>query len=222
MNDLIVSVHVPKTGGVSFREVLLALAEGRVVWDYDDRPLAPAAPWVRLHRALRRVSLPADTRAVHGHFVASKYRRRYPDASYVTWLRDPVERVASHYHYWRREPDPKNATCRKLLEEDLSLVSFAALPEMREVHRRFLGGVPLEAFAFVGITEHFDEGMARFRRLFCPGVTVEAGRQNANPERKGERYDLDPGIRERIAALNPEDVALYARGRERFAALHRP
>lgn len=219
MNELIVSVHIPKTGGVSFREVLVELADGHLVQDYDDRPLAPRSRWRSLRARLRRVDLPPGTRVVHGHFVAAKYWRAYPEARFVSWFRDPVERLASHYHYWLREPDPRNATCRRLLEEKLALPAFAALPEMRDVHARFLGGVPVEAFAFVGLTEAFEAGMELFGRLFCPERRIELGRRNANPERRGERYDIEPGERAAIAALNRVDLDLYARARARYEEL---
>lgn len=219
MSDLIVSVHIPKTGGVSFREMLGELAAGRMVQDYADRPLAPRSRWAALRQRLRRPSLPEGTRVVHGHFVAAKYWRAYPEARFVGWFRDPVERLVSHYHYWQREPDPENATCRRLIEEKLSLREFAALPEMRDVHARFLGGVPPERFAFIGLTERFDEGMELFRRLFCPELRFEAARRNANPARSGERYELDPQERAALAALNEVDVALHARALARYEEL---
>jgi hypothetical protein len=219
VSELIVSVHVPKTGGVTFREALEGLAEGHLVLDYDDRPLAPRSLVRSLRERLRRVELPPGTRVVHGHFVASKYHRRYPGARFVTWFRDPIERLASHYHYWLREPDPKNPTCRRLLEERLTLEQFGALPEMRDVHARFLGGVPVEAFAFVGLTEAFDAGMELFQRLFGPARPLEVGRRNANPDRRGERYELPPGVREALAANNRRDLELYARARARYEAL---
>lgn len=219
MSDLIVSVHVPKTGGVTFREALALLAEGHLVLDYDDRPLSPPSLSRALRERLRRVELPPGTRVVHGHFVASKYRRRYPGARFVTWFRDPIERLASHYHYWLREPDPKNPTCRRLLDERLELEQFAALPEMRDVHARFLGGIAVERFAFVGLTESFDEGMALFQRLFGLEHALEPGRRNANPGRAGERYDLPARTRDALAALNRRDLELHARARARYEAL---
>jgi hypothetical protein len=190
-----------------------------MVLDYDDRPTSPRSPWGALRQRFRRVELPPGTRVVHGHLVAAKYWRVYPEARFVVWFRDPVERLASNYHYWQREPDPLNATCRKLLEGRLSLSAFAALPEMRDVHVRFLGGVPVERFAFVGVTEAFEAGLALFGRLFCPEHRVEAARRNANPARVGERYAMEPAERARIEALNRADLDLYARARARYEEL---
>ncbi len=217
--ELIVSIHVPKTGGLTFRDVLEALTEGHLQRDYGDRPLAPPTLRQRVRLATARPHLQPDTRAVHGHFIATKYWRRYPEARYMAWFREPVERLASHYHYWKRRPDRKNPTCRKLIEEDLSIGAFAALPEMRDVQARFLGEVPPERLAFVGITERYDESMDLFRRAFYPDLPARSERVNVNPEREGERYELDAATRTEIEQLNAADMALYEAALRRFEAL---
>jgi hypothetical protein len=217
--ELMISIHVPKTGGESFRDVLEQVTDGHLQRDYGDQPLAPLTLRHRFELARARPHLEPGTRAVHGHFVATKYWRRFPGARYLIWMREPVERLASHYHYWRRKPDRSNPTCRRLLEEDLSLVAFAALPELRDVQARLLGDVPVEALAFVGITERYDESIELFRRALAPDLPILAARTNANPERTGERYDLDPGVRAAIADLNGRDREVYGRALARFERL---
>ena len=197
----------------------MALTEGHLQRDYADRPLAPLTVRQRIRLATARPQLEPDTRAVHGHFIATKYWRRYPDARYMAWFREPVERLASHYHYWKRKPDRKNPTCQKLIEQDLSLEAFAALPEMRDVQARFLGEVPPQRLAFVGITERYDESIDLFRRAFYPGLPAMTERTNANPERDGDGYDLDPATRASIERLNAADTALYAAALARFEEL---
>ena len=218
-NELIVSIHIPKTGGETFRDILEVMTEGHLQRDYGDRPLAPATVRQRLRLATARPQLEPGTRAVHGHFIATKYWRRYPEASYMAWFREPVERLASHFHYWRRKPDRRNPTCRKLIEQDLSLQAFAALPEMRDVHARFLGEVPVERLSFVGLTERYDESIGLFRRSFYPELDIEAERRNANPERGRERYELEPAVRTAVEELNASDMDLYAAAVVRFAEL---
>jgi hypothetical protein len=217
--ELIVSIHIPKTGGETFREILEALTEGHLQRDYGDRPLAPLTLRQRARLATARPHLQPDTRAVHGHFIATKYWRRYPDARYMAWFREPVERLASHYHYWKRKPDRQNPTCQKLIEGDLSLPAFAGLPEMRDVQTRFLGDVPPSKLAFVGVTERYDDSIDLFRRAFYPGLLAATERVNANPEREGESYDLDPAVRLEVERLNAADMALYDAVVARFEAL---
>lgn len=217
--ELIVSIHVPKTGGETFRDVLEALTDGHLQRDYADRPLAPLTFRQRVRLATARPHLEPDTRAVHGHFIATKYWRRYPDARYMAWFREPVERLASHYHYWKRKPDKQNPTCRKLIEDDLSLPDFAALPEMRDVQARFLGEVPAARLAFVGITERYDDSIDLFRRAFYPALPATTEHVNANPERGSERYELDPDTRRSIEELNVADAAVYEAASRRFKQL---
>jgi len=217
--ELMVSIHVPKTGGESFRDILEQVTEGHLQRDYGDQPLAPLTLRHRLELAMARPRLEPGSRAVHGHFIATKYWRRYPHARYLIWMREPVERLASHYHYWRRKPDRSNPTCRRLIEEDLSMEAFATLPELRDVHARLLGEVPVEALAFVGITERYDESVELFRRAFAPDLPMAAIHTNANPERSGDGYDLDPGVRAAIAELNRRDREVYRRALARFEQL---
>jgi hypothetical protein len=218
-HELIVSIHVPKTGGETFRDILEVLTEGHLQRDYGDRPLAPMTLRQRVRLATSRPHLEPDARAVHGHFIATKYWRRYPQARYMAWFREPVERLASHYHYWRRKPDRQNRTCRRLIEEDLSLPAFAALPEMRDVQSRFLGEVPVARLAFVGLTERYDESIDLFRRAFYPDLSALAEQTNANPERTGERYELEPATRSEVERLNAADVELYQAAIVRFETL---
>lgn len=216
---LMVSIHVPKTGGETFRDILESVSEGHLQRDYGDQPLAPLTLRHRLELALKRPRLEPGTRAVHGHFIATKYWRRYPDAHYLIWLREPVERLASHFHYWQRKPDRSNPTCRRLLDEDLSLTAFAALAEMRDVQSRLLGAVPVSALAFVGLTERYDDSIRLFRQAFAPDLVIHAQRTNANPERTTEGYELADDVRTLIAELNRADVELYEAGTARFEAL---
>jgi hypothetical protein len=218
-SELIVSIHVPKTGGETFRDILEDLTDGHLQRDYGDRPLAPLSLRQRVRLATSRPHLEPGTRAVHGHFIATKYWRRYPDARYMAWFREPVERLASHYYYWKRKPDRKNPTCRRLIEEDLSLEAFAALPEMRDIQARFLGEVPAEHLAFVGLTERYDESIDLFRRAFYPALPAITDRTNVNPERDGDRYDLEPAVRNTIEELNRADLALYPAAATRFEQL---
>jgi hypothetical protein len=137
----------------------------------------------------------------------------------MAWFREPVERLASHYHYWKRKPDKQNPTCRKLIEDDLSLEAFAALPEMRDVQARFLGEVPAARLAFVGITERYDDSIDLFRRAFFPALPSTTEHVNANPERASDRYELDPDTRRAIEELNVADAAVYEKASRRFEQL---
>lgn len=218
---MIVSIHLPKTAGSTFKGVLAEVYGRRLRFDYGDQygfmELSQPTLEMRLRRAVKRVT---DFRpyfkpqCIHGHFKATKYARQYPDAQYVTWIRDPVERLVSHYNHWKRRPDPAHTVCREMVRQDMALEQFAELPAMRNVQSRYLDGMPLERFWFVGIQEHFDQMLRRFLELAGAGQ-VQVKSVNIN-ENKGyaERYDLSEGLRQRIELLNAMDRELYVRSRE--------
>lgn len=110
--------------------------------DYTGRPTDPEPPSLQARLTTfknvvgRRPRL-ASRDCIHGHFKASKYDGRIPQATKVTWLRDPVERVVSHYNYWKRTPTSKHSVCRALHREGWSLLEFARHDSMRNLRAFF-------------------------------------------------------------------------------------
>ena len=219
---LLASVHVPRAAGTTFRTWLFREWGARLVLDYGDQPLSSDYEQrAREARGATGVFLPDSARAVHGHFLASKYRAASPDLA--IWVRDPVERTASHYHFWRETAgdDDPNRTKRSFVERKLDLAGFAEMPELRDVHLRFMDGVALEAFAFVGVFEQLEKSVRLFARRFGLAVPDELpGPRSAGPPRAaGAPHRLSARERAHIAALNRGDLALYEAAVRRFEAL---
>lgn len=196
---MLLSVHIPKTGGVSFRNILKAHYAGgfaQCYWEITDA-------WGHVH-----AEVPPATECLHGHYVVDEFAAKFPDARCVTWVRDPVERVISSYHHRLRDPDLRNPVTRRLVEEHLSLADFVELPSVQNEMAWFLGTKPPAAFDFVGITERFDHSLATFCHRF--GLPPQAARHdNSNPTRLGPRYAIDPALRRHILALNARDDEIY-------------
>ncbi len=208
---MLISVHIPKSAGTSFQEILQSQFGPRLQLDYADRPLAPNYRWRMLRRRWQSEGRDVQASAydcIHGHFVADKYDFLGASARHATWLRDPVQRVASHYHYWQRTPDLRNPDCRLLIEQRLSLEEFAALPRMRNVSARFFGSKRPRDFFFIGLVEDLPASLLRFSRL--TGITVGAmDKANSNAERVDDVYDMPDAVRARIEQFNRRDSALY-------------
>lgn len=214
----IISVHVPKTAGKSFLAFLIdAVGDAHVYKDWPDGPeieggADPSRGRDIVRQKLNRiyVKLP-KTRCVHGHFRASKYADI--DGPMVAWVRDPVERIVSHFEYFRREPDPANLHA-KAIQNGLSLLDFASHPGLKDLQSKYLD-VPLERFAFVGRTESFASDLPRAAEAL--GLSVDqVPAANTNPHRVGDRYGLDEVVRRRIRAMHEGDAELYERVAERF------
>lgn len=218
---MIIVTHVAKTGGTSFRDYLRRSFGGRLYLDYKKYRTTEVPRWRRLLGQLLRQpqGLPWGVACIMGHFQATKYDAVFPQARHAIWLREPVQRVVSHYQYYVRLPNGPHPMCRLLHERGLSLTDFAQLEQTRNMQTRVVHGKPMSGFAFVGLTEHFPLGLQLFARIFnCPepaGVPLI----NRNPERRGTSYQLSPGERELIRRCNDQDEALYRQAEERFAQL---
>lgn len=144
----LVSLHLPKTAGTSFG---LALAEhfGAAFWpDYD----FPAMQVPRIRRELGtiaagwrlRAQMPQSVRCVHGHFLPLKYRIALGrHADFAVWLREPVDRLLSHYHFWRRDyagADPAQPLRNRMIAEGWSQERFCLRRHCRTLRR---GPAPL-------------------------------------------------------------------------------
>jgi len=195
---MFISVHIPKTAGTTFRELLanhfgddLCLFYG----GWRDRHLAPMA------------QPPPSLRCIHGHFHARDFDAPFPAGRRIVWLRDPVERVCSEYEHHCRHRDPRNPLST-LVGAGTGLLEFAEHREARNTQSRVLQGLALEDFAFVGISELFDAELVRLR--LATGIGLPCGhRVNANPARRTVRYPLAADQYRTVMRLNREDHELY-------------
>ena len=241
---MLISVHMPKTAGTSFEHSLRQHFGERLELRYADKPLHqhPLRRNLRAAReGLRGQHGPKAAGAagcVHGHFLPLSYRHlvRRADVRFVTWLREPIDRLLSHYHYWRRSAgndvrdpvlgpsqDPlqdssQDKVQRRMREENWSFEQFARRRELRNVYRAFLWGFPVERFDFIGITEHYASDLREFGRRFLDRELRPAD-ENRNPEHRagaaGDGYAIDRGLRDELERLHARDVALYRFALER-------
>ncbi len=215
---LLVSVHLPKTAGTSFRAALQTHYRDSLLEDYAMLPMQlprGRREWQSLRDAYRaRDEITPSIRAIHGHFLPVKYRVALRDrqARYITWLRDPVDRLVSHYHYWRRDysgDDPRQPLRNRMIGERWSLERFCLGSELRNLYRQYLWRFPVERFAFIGITEHYAQDLEWFARHLLRASSTEVVHALANPDHAAGVYGLDMTLRQRIEAHHNVDVALY-------------
>jgi hypothetical protein len=215
---MIIVTHVEKTAGTSFRHYLAEVFGDRLLQDYPALPRPPLPRWRRLLIRLgcERAAFPARLACIIGHFDATHYERLFRNAAHAIWLRDPVDRVLSHYFYNRRHPE--------WVEGDWSnttLAEFVETESERNRQTKRLAGKPLSAFAFVGVTEQYEASTKLFAHMFRLPPPQEMRRMNFNPERLQQHYALTPEFRRRVQELNRDDVDLYVRGFARFQELCR-
>jgi len=200
----IVSVHLPKTSGHAFAEALLQVYNIKEI--FFDYPYQAEANLVRIENQIR---------VIQGHFPATKYRNLFPNAKIITWLRNPIERLISHYFFWKSIPlEEKNTSQRLLQENDLDLVQFSELPEMQNyITSFFIGEMKITDFYFVGIQSFFKEDLKELSvELGWPELKAIAKiNPNTYPGYKERSQELLKNSRviARLEYLNRQDMELY-------------
>jgi hypothetical protein len=198
---MIISVHVPKCAGTSFRHVLAELYGSRLWLNYG----------TIFNREQFRADLVApEVQCIHGHFFADAFDGLCAQRRLITWVRHPVDRVVSNYYHFLRSPDMRDSCCRILHERRLSLREFAALDWMRNEATRYLAHKMVGEFAFVGIAERFEESLRIFGDEIGWLGTLEAPCVNTNPDRTTPNYDLSTEDYDYILGLNTSDFAWYS------------
>lgn len=203
---MIFSIHIPKTAGTSFRKALEERFGDRLALYYG-RDDPKTDPLLRVRRNAIASLLPAlaarGVEVLHGHYKVRDVVEAItdPETQLWTWLRDPVERVTSHYYFYRERPVTA-ALGEEVRTGGLSLGAFADVRKMRNLQSSYLRGAALEEFGFVGVTERFELGLAM---LFEDAAPKLAMRYNATAGKEA----VPDALRTHIAAINGRDVALY-------------
>jgi len=219
---MLLSIHVPKAAGNSFRVALTNRFGKRFIKDYGDWA-GFNTPEARARRARREAVARAqrDTLlerfdVIHGHFVADKYRGLFPVEDFVAFFRDPYQQSIAHYYFLLRNPQREHPEARFFHENAMTLHDYLEWDAFFNHQTQFLGKLQIEDLAFVGLSEHYPKSLALFRDIIGhdPG---EQRFENVNVERGSGEYKVEADVRRLIERNRAADIELYAKAKEIFA-----
>jgi hypothetical protein len=218
---VIIFVHIPKTAGTTFKNIIvpeLKLKREEIIvvesqgWNaHTSRMIVNERPGLN-----GTVTLKPDPtiKLVSGHFKADKFKPIYPDATYITWIREPIERLISSYYYYLLLDPCRYGNISKVHREYdmIDLEYYVTRPFFSNCMTSQLN-IPLDNFKFVGITEHFDKEIARYDSIM--GTNMSSNKNynanNINPAKPNyqEKYKISDDLRQKLIELNREDYELY-------------
>lgn len=228
-SDLLSFIHIPKAAGGTVVGALVSVygsekVERRFDPDLDTFASYPVDP---------------EVRALVGHLPFGVHRVVDRDVTYITLLREPVDRVVSGY-YFARQPKVDRPG-RVEMTERVSLADFVARSvspfTTNNGQVRLLAGAPRAHFgldpqtaldtarhhlehdvAVVGTVDRFDEFLVLCKLLL--GWTAYPTYERFKTSRVRPPVDEVPtGIRALIEERNALDIELYTSACRRFEAL---
>lgn len=218
--------HLPKCGGSTLNAYLEKHYPGEKIFSTDG--LGPSKS-VKFFK-----SLPEKTRhqycLIKGH--GANELLDYADHSClkVTVLRDPVERIISHYYYAKRKPN--HYLYSKIHESSMSLRDYASSDlsgELRNWYTTHFSGMPvdiaeenpetsvskaadtlLKCYDVVGLLEDFSAFIKRLRKEANLIYKYDNNRVNVTENRLSIE-DIPQSTIRKIEEVNHLDIALYSR-----------
>ncbi|MBT5137449.1 MAG: sulfotransferase family 2 domain-containing protein [Acidimicrobiaceae bacterium] len=185
-----ISLHIPKTAGTSFRAAL------DVEYGNDLAHIYGGAA-IDAHRY----------RAIHGHIRVDEARAVAGKAKWIMWLRDPVDRLASYYDFWRQSDPHGNPNHDHFLASDMGFATFIEWAPIRnEFAEHYVSGLEPDDFTFVGLTERYDDDIQRLAVTLGWRAAPTVSRANITPTRSTIITD---DLRSHIAQFHPVETAWY-------------
>lgn len=213
----LISIHVPKCGGSSFRHVLETWFDHRLRFHYIDEVKNVLPPRYRLKRR-KLFWLYYPRLCIHGHFNADRgfgVADYYPEVDqFITVLRDPFEVAVSLYFYAKKLGDKWHAgEVRRVTETHGTLNAFLRDNLDRPVFVNYMPQTVTadnyvamfeNRFVHVGIMEDLQTSIdAMAAKLGLPTVHIP----HKNVSRRDE--PVDPGLRREFEARHALEYAMY-------------
>jgi hypothetical protein len=185
----------------------------RVIEDYETPFRLPSdARRSQIEEYLRNPVEVPEASVVFGHFFPIKYlginNPTTDDISLITFLRDPIDRLFSHYSYWQANDNSGHYLWRKMKSENWSFMDFALSNEMRNFYSQYLEGVRLDRITFIGIHESMDVSWKRLRHVFG-SANLKLPRKNTSKSRANYDQMISPQQVSQIREFHHADYRIY-------------
>jgi len=230
-------LHIPKTAGMSLNGLFVRNYRGRPHYNVQIKDISEADWLACLDRMEKTPREELDQYQIFkGHMIYGLHKFVPGPAEYITFLRDPVKRLISHYKMVRRQnmfsPDHQIDPSRS----DWNLGAYPAfIRSLDNYQTRALSGMDFQIpfggcseehlklamdnmdrdFKFVGLTEQFDLSLLLLRRV-CGWGWRYYSPDNVAPETP---VPISTDVIDALRRLNRFDLALYRHAQERFDRL---
>lgn len=169
-------IHIPKTAGTSMSTILDHGVNRRILYDYSEMvKLTNLGPKYSTVRENSRKTIERKIKSnkgyiedsfdvIYGHFFYDKYKDIFPDAKYLTCLRNPIDRLLSQLNHVIDERDEANELYQSLVSGNADLVDLAKTDYIGNLQFKMLETMgSFDEFRHVFILEKLPDSVYHFQ-----------------------------------------------------------
>lgn len=193
-------VHIPKTAGSSFRA---SFEKSSVTLkDYGNNSNSTSKDvQANVHDnkdfyALKTKLNQHKHAWLVGHVHLAKYIDFVPVTNTISFVREPLEQVLSHYNHYVKHHD---------FTGDLS--AFLDKPFAKNLQSKFVDFMPLGLVGCLGLTEHYDESLSLINTQYA--LALPPKKINVNKTKQFTEDLLDSVLKDKFKKHNQQDIAMY-------------
>lgn len=176
-------IHVPKTAGTLLRH--------SIQYAYPQNELCLSAYHLRI----------------------DEFKKHKHDHTFVSMVRDPIQRKISQYHMRERN----SHSIGILTTEDVEDYLFTNWGPMSNAYEFYYEGTSPKEMDFIGNADELDMTKSLFYNMF--GININtSNKPNSNPYKESERYEVEVPT-ERFMEAFPKEYELYYEGVDKFYSL---
>lgn len=198
-NKRVLFLHIPKTAGTSLRKALEK--KYHVISDYGSsnkethalilEHICNKSDFYGLCKALEGSSF-----CLSGHYSINKYLDMVDIGETITFVRQPLEQVVSHFNHFK-----KHFTEQKAIEE------FILQPRFINSQFKMLQPIPIGLIGYVGITEDYNESVKMINQVL--GLDIIPLVENVNDQKHTIAETFSDSFRRQLLSINSYDCDLY-------------
>ena len=225
--EAVIFLHLPKTAGTTVNRL--------IEWEYRLSEMYSIDPVLFKWSAAHLRKLPPERlkkiRMFKGHMLFGLHEVLHRPATYVTVLRDPVDRVISAFYFMRSYK--LHPLYWKMRRENWSLEDFVRRTQRDNVQSKIIAGAQYEKpctreiverakynlrhhFSVVGLSARLEESLALMKLRF--GWRLSSYSSFNITRSRPKKRDLPETTLDLVHQRNAFDIELYACGQEIFEA----